>query len=729
MLRNDVEVSIVLSTEACIDDENLRDFSTVYRLPIRPLRRNIKDVLLYLPFLLVAAIKLRFLLWRAGADALLLNDFYLMHGALVKLLGYRGAIITWVRIDPAVFGRIGHFWLWATKLASDQVVAVSQYIHSLLPQTLNRTVVYDAVTLEFLSKPPATSGEGRTFIYLGNYIPGKGQDLAIEALAEVVRIFPDARIEFHGGDMGLEKNRAYRRSLEQRTIELGLQASVSFFDFSEAPKSILVGKFAALNLSRSESFSRTVLEASACGLPVVATRCGGPEEIIVDGITGFLVPVGDVASCASAMISLCMTPELAARMGVAGRKRVMENFSPARFHARLKSLLSQLMLIKRGPTPPVSQGASIHFTDGKEPKSNLCASAIKYPFISFTKYPRAGASSRYRSFQYLPFLATAGMHFSVSTLFDDVYLRQKYARGRPKVGDVLRSFAKRLCSVLRVPRATVVVIEYELLPWFPALFERWLVWRGCRLVVDYDDALFHQYDQHPSRIVRCLLGGKIATVMRLADTVVAGNDYIADYARHVGARRVEVIPTVVDLARYPAGQPDFDSSVFTIGWIGSPSTARYLHDIAPALAEVCRNGAARVRLIGSGHIELLNVPVEIMPWHEETEVDEICRFDVGIMPLPDDPWARGKCGLKLIQYMACGLPVVASPVGVNCIMVTEGLNGYLATTIDEWVKALQSLQADKDLRRRLGAAGRKRVEERYALQVTAPKLVSLLQSN
>jgi glycosyltransferase involved in cell wall biosynthesis len=349
-------------------------------------------------------------------------------------------------------------------------------------------------------------------------------------------------------------------------------------------------------------------------------------------------------------------------------------------------------------------------------------------FHFLTKYTRTGASSRYRSFQYLPILQAAGLECAMSPLFDSSYLAKKYKQGRAEPGQVLGALARRLHAVMTIRRGAIVVIEYELLPFFPALLERWLVWRGCRLVVDYDDALFHQYDQHANPWVRRLLGGKIATVMRLADTVVVGNIYLADYARRAGARRVEVIPTVVNLARYPALQPASDPAVFTIGWIGSPSTAKYLHNIAPALAEVCQSGSARIRLIGSGPIDLPGVPAEVLPWHEDVEVDEVRRFDVGIMPLPDEPWTRGKCGFKLIQYMACGLPVVASPVGVNCQIVEHGVNGFLAETPAQWQQAIEALRADAGLRRRMGLAGRQRVEQQYSLQVTGPRLAALLKS-
>lgn len=348
-------------------------------------------------------------------------------------------------------------------------------------------------------------------------------------------------------------------------------------------------------------------------------------------------------------------------------------------------------------------------------------------FYFFSKYTRKGASSRYRSYQYIEAIETAGHSVKLSPLFDDAYLSHKYAKGSARLKDVLRAFARRVWAVMAVPRGTVVFLEYELLPYSPALLERWLCWRGCHLVVDYDDALFHQYDAHPSMWVRRLLGSKIASVMRMARTVVAGNQYLATYATHAKAERVKVIPTVIDLSKYTLKDVQVAPQVLTIGWIGSPSTARYLHEIAPALAEVCKNGRARVCLIGSGTMSLLGVPLDLIEWREDTEVDDICRFDIGIMPLPDVPWARGKCGFKLIQYMACGLPVVASPVGVNSEIVEDKVNGYLATSANEWVKALDALLDSVEERRNMGAAGRKLVQEKYCLAVTAPRLVEVLE--
>ncbi|MFU8831782.1 MAG: glycosyltransferase family 4 protein [Wenzhouxiangella sp.] len=345
-----------------------------------------------------------------------------------------------------------------------------------------------------------------------------------------------------------------------------------------------------------------------------------------------------------------------------------------------------------------------------------------------SKYSRLGASSRYRTFQYLPHLEMAGIHCKISPLFDDEYLANRYRQGRGSIPDLLRAFQRRIMAITRARSADLVVIEYELIPYYPALFEKLLARTGCRYVVDYDDALFHQYDHHRNPLVRTLLGKKIATVMRHAELVLAGNSYLADYAGHAGAKRVEIIPTVVDLDRYPLKVRERQTHApLVIGWIGSPSTAKYLQTIAPALAEVCRDGRALVRVIGSGAIDLPGVPVEVLPWNEATEVISMQTFDVGIMPLPDEPWARGKCGFKLIQYMACGLPVVASPVGVNAEIVEELGNGLLSASHDEWVKALCFMRDHPKERSRMGKAGRVKVETRYSLQVMAPRLVELLR--
>lgn len=349
--------------------------------------------------------------------------------------------------------------------------------------------------------------------------------------------------------------------------------------------------------------------------------------------------------------------------------------------------------------------------------------------LFLTKYARNGASSRYRTFQYLPWLERAGIECRVMPLFDEAYLIHRYQSGRGRPQDVLRAFGRRLRALASARQFDLVVIEYELLPYFPALPERWLNWLDVPYLVDYDDALFHQYDQHKNGWVRRLLGQKIARVMRCAKLVTVGNAYLAAYARRAGAARVELLPTVIDLTRYPQLRvPRPPDRPFTIGWIGSPSTAAYLEAIAPALARVCRGGKGRLQLIGSGPVDLPDVPVEVLPWNDATEVNMLRHFDVGIMPLPDQLWARGKCGFKLIQYMACGLPVVASPVGVNAEIVEHGVNGFLASTEDEWVQALGSLLSDAELRERMGRAGREKVEQHYALQVTGPRLVELIES-
>lgn len=338
-LRGVAEVVLVLPDTSSITDEQAADFARVVRLPIRPLRRSARAIMAYLPMLLASSVMLARELRRHQADTLIMNDFNMMQGAVARLFGFRGRLLTWVRINPTGYGRIGQAWLWGARQSSDQVVAVSRYIQQLLPAGLTSTLLYDAIDPQYEGEPPASPSAGLTFVFIGNYIPGKGQDIAVAAMGRVIRSIPDARLEFHGGDMGLQKNRDFRRLLEEQVEALGLTKHVTFGGFADRPSLLLAGKLAALNLSQSESFSRATLEASAAGLAVVATRSGGPEEIIENDQTGLLIPVDDADACAAAMIALCTDPVRARQMGTAGRARVLAEFSGERFCKGLHSVL------------------------------------------------------------------------------------------------------------------------------------------------------------------------------------------------------------------------------------------------------------------------------------------------------------------------------------------------------------------------------------------------------
>ena len=345
--------------------------------------------------------------------------------------------------------------------------------------------------------------------------------------------------------------------------------------------------------------------------------------------------------------------------------------------------------------------------------------------LLLSRYDTLGASSRYRSYQYLPYLRSQGHTVDVAPILSNEYLQRLYAgRGMP-VFDVLTSFIRRKLLLLKKSHYDLLWIEYEAFPWVPYWMESLLLTSSVPFVLDYDDAIFHRYDKHPSGLVRAVLGNKIDLLMRRSRLVIAGNEYLATRAREAGAKWVEYLPTVIDLEKYPLTQPQ-QSDVFTIGWIGTPRTMHYLNAIHEALHLVAHEGGAKVVTIGAERFELPGVPCEHRPWSEATEVAEIQKFDVGVMPLSDGPWERGKCGHKLIQYMGCSRPVVASPVGVNSTIVDQGKTGFLASSTVEWVKALRILKDDRALRLEMGRNGRSKVESKYSLQVAAPHLASLL---
>ena len=350
----------------------------------------------------------------------------------------------------------------------------------------------------------------------------------------------------------------------------------------------------------------------------------------------------------------------------------------------------------------------------------------KIKVLALTRYGALGASSRMRFLQFLPALASEGIEIEVQSLFDDETLSLKYEQGNYGLATVLQCFVKRISIMRKRNLYDLLWIEKEALPWWPLWLERSML-QGIPYILDYDDAWFHNYDLHRLKLVRQLFGHRLDELMANATLVIGGNQYLTQRAQHAGAPWVEMLPTVIDLERYSKPKIKFEiDKIPVVVWIGSPSTVRYLKILQKPLQQLAQRVPFQLRVIG-GEIVIPGVNMQCIPWSEDTEVENIVRADVGVMPLLDSPWERGKCGYKLIQYMACGLPVVASPIGVNTEIVRADVNGYLASNANDWVYALEKLLLDVDLRKQMGHMGRQRVEQEYCLQVAAPQLAVWLK--
>ncbi len=341
--------------------------------------------------------------------------------------------------------------------------------------------------------------------------------------------------------------------------------------------------------------------------------------------------------------------------------------------------------------------------------------------LMLPRYTTRGASSRYRLWQYVPGLRRAGHEVDIKPLMSDGYLTELYGTGRRGWRWLAVGYASRLLDALHAGRYNAVMCEHEVFPFLPAAMELMVSKLNARFILDYDDAAHCKYERWP------VLRKKIARLMAAAETVVVGNSHLAGYARKF-TQHVTLIPTVVNLAAYPNHQDAAPSSKIRIAWIGTPMTANYLKPLIPELGRLQKKHPhVGFRFIGAGSFAANGLRIESREWSTATEGRLLSECDIGIMPLSDTEFTRGKCGLKLIQYMACGLPVVASPVGVNRNLVEENRNGFLAANAGEWFEKLEALIENAGLRKRLGESGRRKVAAQYTVEHGLAKWLEILE--
>lgn len=337
---------------------------------------------------------------------------------------------------------------------------------------------------------------------------------------------------------------------------------------------------------------------------------------------------------------------------------------------------------------------------------------------------------RYRLEQWDPLLRERGVEITYAPFEDEELHSVVYQPGRigKKLQLVTRGLTRRLSTINKARNYDLIYILREAALLGPPLFERLIHQQRVPFVFDFDDAIFVSYRSPSNGYLSYLkFASKTRTICRLASHVMVGNPYLADYARQVNDN-VTVVPTTIDTEKYRVRSRETTSGPLVIGWTGSYSTVQHLDTLRGALQKLTETEQFRLRVIGTPTYECAPIEVEAMKWRAATELEDLSAIDIGVMPLPDDNWSKGKCGLKALQFMALGIPTVCSPVGVNTDIIQDNENGFLAGSESEWVEKLRQLLRSAELRRRLGDAGRATVEQKYSAAIQAPRVYEVFKS-
>ena len=339
-------------------------------------------------------------------------------------------------------------------------------------------------------------------------------------------------------------------------------------------------------------------------------------------------------------------------------------------------------------------------------------------------------SQRYRLEQWEPLLRERGVEITYEAFEDEELHSFLYKPGMigKKLQLVTRGLGRRMSLVRKARDYDLVYILREAALLGPPVFEKLIHQQHVPIVFDFDDAIFVSYRSPSNGYLSYLkFASKTKTICRIASHVMVGNPYLAEYARQVNDC-VTVIPTTIDTEKYRVPPRKESSGPPVIGWTGSYSTVQHLDTLRGALKKLAQRESFQLRVIGTPSYQCPPIDVEAMPWRADTELQDLSAIDIGVMPLPDDKWSKGKCGLKALQFMALGIPTICSPVGVNTDIIQDDQNGFLASTEDEWVDKLSRLLRSRELRQRLGQAGRATIEQKYSAITQTPRVYEIFKS-
>ena len=468
--------------------------------------------------------------------------------------------------------------------------------------------------------------------------------------------------------------------LVAEVARLGLSAQVELLGPVANPEEFYrTLDFHLLSSSYGEGFPNVVAESMLAGIPNIVTDVGDSANIVAD--TGWVARPSipdDLANEIEAALN-CGPSERQAR-GLRAKERILQSYS-------LQAMVD---------------------THVRE--------YVRRHLVAYPRYSPLGASSRVRMYQFEEILSNSGWEVSFYPFSNDFFLRARY-QGKKAWASVGASYWRRILALRKMKTAQLVWVEKEFIPWAPSWIEKALISYRGKIVYDFDDAVHEQFRENSHAAVRVALVNKISQTVRKPSRVLAGNSTLQEYfSTQLGLDSI-VYPSTIDTKRLcPAEEsPTDETRPFVFGWIGTPVTYEaYVEPLLPMFEVVAATLGAEFWVIGVPEPSEHSQSVRFRPWSLDEEALMLQEIDVGIMPLKDDPWSRGKCGYKLLQYMAVGKAVIASPVGVNSEIVSHGETGYLVRDESDWARYLSLLAGDRDFSAAMGKKGFEKVVSSYS---------------